>query len=70
MEELCRLEQPLRNVLLLRFVEECTLDEISEVLEIPLGTVKSHIHRGRARLKAALNEKENENESARCDKSP
>lgn len=64
MQALFRLEQPLRSVLLLRFVEECTLDEISEILEMPLGTVKSHIHRGRARLKATLHEQEIENESA------
>lgn len=45
------LEQPLQNVLLLRFVEDCSLDEIAKALEMPVGTVKSHIHRGRNRLK-------------------
>ena len=61
---LSQLEQPLRSVLLLRFVEECTLDEIVETLGMPLGTVKSHIHRGRARLKATLKDQEVENESS------
>ena len=53
-----RLEQPLQNVLLLRFVEDCSLAEIAEALEIPLGTVKSHIHRGRDRLKQLFEDQE------------
>ncbi len=63
MEALFRLEQPLKSVLLLRFVEEYTLDEIAMALEMPLGTVKSHIHRGRARLKETWKEGEVENEA-------
>jgi RNA polymerase sigma-70 factor, ECF subfamily len=53
-------EDPLRNVLLLRFVEGFSIDEVSEALELPVGTVKSHIHRCRARLKQVLAEKEYE----------
>lgn len=45
------LEQPQRNVLLLRFVEGLPLAEIATALDIPLGTVKSHIHRGREYLR-------------------
>ena len=45
------LEQPQRNVLLLRFVEGLSLAEIATALDIPLGTVKSHIHRGREYLR-------------------
>ena len=33
-----------REVLLLRFVDGFSLEEIAEVLEIPLGTVKSRLH--------------------------
>ncbi|EEF59354.1 RNA polymerase sigma factor [Pedosphaera parvula] len=33
-----------REVLLLRFVDELSLAEISEAMEIPLGTVKSRLH--------------------------
>jgi RNA polymerase sigma-70 factor, ECF subfamily len=33
-----------REVLLLRFVDELSLGEISEAMEIPLGTVKSRLH--------------------------
>jgi RNA polymerase sigma-70 factor, ECF subfamily len=55
-----RLEDPLRNVLLLRFVEGCSINEVAEALELPPGTVKSHIHRSRARLKQIFAEKEYE----------
>ena len=54
------LEDPLRQVLLLRFVEDCSLDEIAQALQLPVGTVKSHIHRGRARLKQLLAHEEYE----------
>jgi DNA-directed RNA polymerase specialized sigma subunit, sigma24 homolog len=29
-------------------------EEIAEVLEMPVGTVKCHAHRGRARMRRAL----------------
>jgi RNA polymerase sigma-70 factor (ECF subfamily) len=52
------LEDPLRNVLLLRFVEGCSIEEVAEALKIPVGTVKSHISRSRARLRQILLEKD------------
>ena len=33
-----------REVLLMRYVDEMSLEEIAKGLEIPLGTVKSRIH--------------------------
>lgn len=33
-----------REVLLLRFIDDLSLAEISEILEIPLGTAKSRVH--------------------------
>jgi len=33
-----------REVLLLRFVDGLSLQEIADALEIPLGTVKSRLH--------------------------
>jgi RNA polymerase sigma-70 factor (ECF subfamily) len=58
LDAISHLEDPLRNVLLLRFVEGCSIDEVAEALEMPVGTVKSHIHRSRTRLKQILVEKE------------
>ena len=42
-----------REVLLLRFVDGMSLDEIAQVLDIPLGTVKSRLHVGINRLKSS-----------------
>jgi len=53
-----QLEEQARNVLLLRFVEGCSIDEIAVALALPVGTVKSHIHRGRSRLKEILSKRE------------
>lgn len=43
-----------RMVLILRDIKNLTYDEISEVLNIPKGTVKSRINRGRLALKDVL----------------
>ena len=42
--------EPERQILLLRFVEDLQLDEIAEVMKMPLNSVKSHVHRSRKRL--------------------
>jgi len=42
-----------REVLQLRFVDDLSLQEIAEVLDIPLGTVKSRLHLGIARLRSS-----------------
>ncbi|HEY6554941.1 MAG TPA: sigma-70 family RNA polymerase sigma factor [Vicinamibacteria bacterium] len=43
-----------RAAVLLRDVQEFSYDEIAKILEIPIGTVMSRIHRGRALLRKAL----------------
>ena len=40
-----------RQILLLRVVEEMPLTEVANVLDLPLGTVKSYIHRCRKQLR-------------------
>lgn len=39
-----------RQMILLRFVQEYSYEEIAEKLDIPLGTVKTQIHRARERF--------------------
>lgn len=43
-----------RQCLLLRIVDEFNYKEISDLMGMPLGTVMSHVHRGRARLRERL----------------
>ena len=52
------LDEPYREVVALRFFAERSLLEIAEATDRPLGTVKTHLHRGLARLKRALEEAE------------
>ena len=53
-----RLPAQFQEVVVLCDVEEMTYKEISAALAIPLGTVMSRLHRGRALLRAALQKRE------------
>lgn len=46
-----RLPLPQRLVIVLYYINDCSLQEISEILEIPAGTVKSRLHYARLTLK-------------------
>lgn len=48
------LPEKLRSAIILREVEDLKYEEISEVLNIPLNSVKSYIHRGRRLLREQL----------------
>lgn len=48
------LEPAYREVIVLYFYEQFSIKEISEVLHVPQGTVKSRLARGKKRLKEAL----------------
>lgn len=50
------LAEPYREVVALRFFAERSLDEIATVTGRPLGTVKTHLHRGLLRLRGSLAE--------------
>jgi RNA polymerase sigma-70 factor, ECF subfamily len=53
-EELKKVPEPYRTTLILRDLEEMSYEEIAEVLEISLGTVKSRLTRGRDALRQKL----------------
>jgi RNA polymerase sigma-70 factor, ECF subfamily len=48
------LPEKYRSVIVLKYVEELSLNEISEIMDLPLGTVKTRIHRGREALRKQL----------------
>ena len=52
--EILKLPEKYRSVIVLKYIEELPLQDISEILEIPLGTVKTRIHRGREALRKQL----------------
>lgn len=56
-EALLTLEPLHREVLVLRFHEELSLEEISQVTQAPLSTVKSRLYRGLASLKPRMTAK-------------
>ena len=51
---LASLPETFRTAVILRDVEELSYQEIAQVLQVPIGTVMSRIHRGRALLRQAL----------------
>jgi RNA polymerase sigma-70 factor (ECF subfamily) len=52
--ELEGLSNDQRHVMVMKDVLALSYEEIAEVLEMPVGTVKCHAHRGRARMRRAL----------------
>ena len=53
--EISRLPEKYRSVIVLKYIEELSLQEIGEILDMQTGTVKTRIHRGREALRKQLN---------------
>jgi RNA polymerase sigma-70 factor (ECF subfamily) len=49
-----KLRPEYRACIMLRHVEDRSYEEIAEIVKLPLGTVKTYIHRARHELRAAL----------------
>lgn len=49
-----RIDERYREVLELRYMAEQSYEEIAETTGLPVGTVKTYIHRGKAALKKAM----------------
>ena len=52
--EIGRLSDKYRSVIILRYIEELSLQEIGDILELPLGTVKTRVHIGREALRKQI----------------
>jgi RNA polymerase sigma-70 factor (ECF subfamily) len=53
-KEIDALPVKFKEVVVLRDVDEFSYEEISDILKIPIGTVKSRVNRGRLRLQKRL----------------
>ncbi|WP_243729148.1 RNA polymerase sigma factor [Nesterenkonia sphaerica] len=53
-QTLDQLGPPQDEILRMAYTEDLPLKTIAERLDMPLGTVKSHIHRGLARMRKSL----------------
>ena len=53
-EALGELSENERAVIVMFHQEECTYEQIALVLKLPLNTVRTHLHRGRQKLKEKL----------------
>jgi RNA polymerase sigma-70 factor, ECF subfamily len=49
-----QLEDSFRAIIVLKDIEELRYEQISEILDIPIGTVKSRLHRARVELRELL----------------
>ncbi len=57
-EALAKLPDHYREVLILRFMQDLSYNEISEIMEIPISSVKVNLHRAKARLMKIYKEME------------
>lgn len=55
-QALDELSEDHRAILVLREMEDLSYDEIAEVLELPVGTVRSRLHRARCQMREQLKE--------------
>ena len=53
-QAIAQLGEEHRAVLVLREIDGCCYETISEILDLPIGTVRSRLHRARLQLKDAL----------------
>lgn len=51
---IAELREEYRTVIVLRHVEGYAYDEIADIMELPLGTVKTYLHRARGELRKSL----------------
>ncbi|WNF36980.1 RNA polymerase sigma factor SigW [Bacillaceae bacterium IKA-2] len=52
--EILNLPSKYRSAIILKYIEDLSLKEISDVLDLPIATVKTRIHRGREALRKRL----------------
>lgn len=53
-DHILKLPLKYRTAITLRYLEELSMKEISEIMDLPIATVKTRIHRGREALRKSL----------------
>lgn len=64
-EALRELSEPERAALILFHQEDCTYEQIAVALRMPVNTVRTHLHRGREKLRQKLEQRLREGTSER-----
>jgi len=54
LKQVLKISLPLREVLILYYYHDLSQDEIADILKIPVGTVRSRLHRSKEALKKQL----------------
>ena len=49
-----RLKEDERTAMLLFYMEDLTIEKISKIMNCPVGTIKSHLHRGKEKIKEII----------------
>ena len=57
-QALAELPDDFKTIIILRDIQELSYEEISKIVDVPLGTVKSRINRGRVKLQQLLKKEE------------
>jgi RNA polymerase sigma-70 factor (ECF subfamily) len=65
-EHLQRLSQIERTILVLYHQEERSYEQIAGILSLPIGTVRTHLHRGRNKLRNAIEQQQADERRAPC----
>ncbi|MCS7016642.1 MAG: sigma-70 family RNA polymerase sigma factor [Gemmatales bacterium] len=63
-QALSQLSSEYRMVLILRDIDELSYEQIADILDIPLGTVRSRLHRARLELRRLLEQMEKDSSSS------
>lgn len=53
-DALSHLAPKYRSIMILRYIEDLSLQEISDIVKLPVTTIKTRIHRGREALRSKL----------------
>ena len=54
---LAAIREPYRSIVIFREVQDMKYEEICDVMDLPLNTIKSYLHRGRRMLREKLDER-------------